>query len=442
MKHGAFLLITGEKDILSRHLTGALQFEGLQTHHLSTARAVLIDARLEESAQAQVRGWCCQKRIPAFTVVLPCEQDDERTANPIEVISEFMINQNEREPLTHSQETLARLHMQTLVDIITTANSHLEPKQVMESVMMQIHRLIDCEAWSVLILEDDDSDTLGFAAAYGPDKDRLEGLQVPLGQGIAGWVAMYRQPVIVGNAQEDPRFLAEIDKHTSFKTRNILCAPLISRGRTLGVIEMLNRKDENCFSESDLELVQILVNPAAVAIENAFLFQKAQMLTIQDDLTKLFNSRHLNYCLEVEIRRARRNCTPLSLMFLDLDGFKAVNDNYGHLQGSQSLIDIGRIIRESARDTDIVGRYGGDEFVLILPETDVDGAKQVAERIRSKIEEYKLKDINLTASIGISGMPRHGYTKETLIRLADKAMYSVKDKGKNGIIIADGIDPN
>jgi len=160
------------------------------------------------------------------------------------------------------------------------------------------------------------------------------------------------------------------------------------------------------------------------------------LLTIQDDLTKLSNSRHLNHCLEAEVSQAKRKGADLSLIFLDLDGFKAVNDNYGHLVGSQTLVDIGNIIREVSRPDDIAGRYGGDEFMLIMPDTSLDEAVRMGEVIRDRVAGYRMREMQMTASIGISSYPRHTEDKDQMIRMADKAMYRVKDKGKNGILCA------
>ena len=244
----------------------------------------------------------------------------------------------------------------------------------------------------------------------------------------------------MNDTQKDPRFAPKFDTKTQFKTRSILCAPLISRGRTIGVVEIINKLGGK-FTQSDLEILLTLVEPCAIAIENAILFQRTEQLTITDDLTKLFNSRYLNLYISREIKRCKRHGIPLSVIFLDLDGFKGINDQYGHLAGSRTLAEVGSILAEAVRESDILARYGGDEFVVVLPETPGAGALVIAERLRRAIEEHGFLQgqgltAGLSASFGISSYPDHALTPEGLIQKADQAMYRVKERDKNGIEVA------
>jgi diguanylate cyclase (GGDEF)-like protein len=162
---------------------------------------------------------------------------------------------------------------------------------------------------------------------------------------------------------------------------------------------------------------------------------------VTDDLTGLYNSRYLNLVLRREAKRASRSGRPLSLLFLDLDGFKQVNDTYGHLAGSKALVEAAVIIRGSARETDVPARFGGDEFSVVLPDTGCEGALSVAERIRERIGGFAFLasdglSVHLTASIGVATLPDVAASAEELIRAADVAMYRVKDAGKDGICIA------
>jgi diguanylate cyclase (GGDEF)-like protein len=164
-------------------------------------------------------------------------------------------------------------------------------------------------------------------------------------------------------------------------------------------------------------------------------------LSVTDDLTKLYNSRFLNQALRRETKRALRGKRPLSLLFLDLDGFKTVNDTHGHLLGSKALVEAAGVIRSCARETDFVARFGGDEFSVVLPETSSEGAVAVAERVRDRLRahEFLTADglaMRLTASIGVATLPDVAETADELLRAADTAMYRVKASGKDGVLVA------
>ena len=326
-----------------------------------------------------------------------------------------------------------------LTDVVKTANSILEPAKVVELVMEKIRQLIPSEAWSLLMV-DEKNHELVFEAALGAKGPDVSSHRLKMGEGVAGWVADSGKPAIVNDAANDPRFTARLDTRTQFATRSILCAPLVSRGRTIGVLEIINKRDGK-FTRGDLDLMLTLVEPCAIALENAILFQRTEQLTITDDLTKLFNSRYLNLYLGREIKRCKRHGIPLSIIFLDLDGFKGINDQYGHLAGSGTLTEVGSILAEGVRESDILARYGGDEFVAVLPETPASGALVIAERLRRSIQEnHFLKSLGLSArisaSFGIASYPDHALTPEALIQKADQAMYRVKEREKNGIEVA------
>lgn len=326
-----------------------------------------------------------------------------------------------------------------LTDIVKTANSILEPRKVVDLVMAKIQQLVPSEAWSMLLV-DEERQELTFELALGEKGKDVSSFRVKIGEGVAGWVAQTGKPTIVNDTSLDPRFTGKFDSKTQFRTRSILCAPLISRGRTIGVVEIINRLGGR-FTQSDLEVLLTLVEPCAIAIENAILFQRAEQLTITDDLTKLFNSRYLNLYIGREIKRCKRHGTPLSVIFLDLDGFKGVNDQYGHLAGSRTLTEVGAILAQAVRESDILARYGGDEFVVVLPDTPPSGALVIAERIRKSIEAHAFLQqqglsARISASFGIASYPDHALTPEGLIQKADQAMYRVKERDKNGIEVA------
>jgi len=326
-----------------------------------------------------------------------------------------------------------------LSDITRTANSVLEPRRVMEIVMGKAQALVRSEAWSLLLV-DENEQSLTFEMSRGERSTDIKEQKVRIGQGIAGWVVQYRRPVIINNVYRDRRFDPRFDMMTGFKTRSILCAPLISRGRIIGVVELINKR-RGGFSREDLETLKVLVEPGAIAIENAILYKRSTALSFTDDLTHLFNGRYLDLVLRREVKRGRRYQTPVSVIFLDLDGFKKINDSHGHLAGSRALVEVGDVLKASVREIDIVCRYGGDEFTIVLPQTNAAGAGVIAERIRLNIEAQTFlsemgHEVRLTASFGVSSYPEHGQSREELIQKADRAMYQIKEKEKNGVALA------
>jgi diguanylate cyclase (GGDEF)-like protein len=199
------------------------------------------------------------------------------------------------------------------------------------------------------------------------------------------------------------------------------------------------------FAAASLSVLRAVLEPGALALDNALRIQRAEALSVTDDLTQLYNSRYLSQALRREAKRASRSGRALSLLFIDLDGFKGVNDRHGHLAGSAALVEAAAVIRISARETDIVARFGGDEFALVLPETGSEGAEMVGARIRDKIAAHPFLrkdglDIKLSVSVGVATLPDVATTAEQLVKAADEAMYWVKEHGKNNVHVAHPTD--
>jgi diguanylate cyclase (GGDEF)-like protein len=218
--------------------------------------------------------------------------------------------------------------------------------------------------------------------------------------------------------------------------QHVVAVPLICGERILGVLEGVRR--QHSFKKSEIAILNALSLPVASALANAVRIGEAERLSQTDDLTKLHNARYLRQFLLNEIRRARRYGSSVAALFLDLDDFKQVNDIHGHLVGSHVLMEMAAVILSSIRDTDAVARYGGDEFVIVLPDTQIELAGTVAGRIREKIAQHQFSGgrnlrLSLTASFGVAAFPEHASSPQQLIACADTAMYEAKAANKNCI---------
>jgi diguanylate cyclase (GGDEF)-like protein/PAS domain S-box-containing protein len=218
--------------------------------------------------------------------------------------------------------------------------------------------------------------------------------------------------------------------------RTILGIPLIHRGGALGVLSV-QAADPNAYSESQVKLVETIAHQTGIAMDNAKLFEKMQQMAITDGLTGLYNRHYFNLILTNEVERAKRYESPLSLVMLDIDHFKVVNDTYGHLAGDELLQEFSKVCRKPLRQTDTMFRYGGEEFVLLLPETKLDEALAVAERVRAKIEGTTFVthkgDIHITVSAGVSEFGPQTSSLNAFIESTDTALYAAKEAGRNCI---------
>ena len=325
-------------------------------------------------------------------------------------------------------------------EIGKTITSTLDLKEVLQIIMDRIQELLKPQNWSLLLV-DEAKDELYFEIVVGESADALREFRIKMGEGVAGWVAQTGTPLFIPDVKRDPRFHSKIDEIIGFTTHCILCAPLKSKGKVLGVIELVNDGVHGKFKQDDLFLLATLADYAAIAIENARYFLKIQELTITDDVTGLYNSRYLYQALESEIKRSKRYKKQLSLIFIDIDYFKHVNDGHGHLAGCRLLREVGEVFRYSLRNVDVVTRYGGDEFVIILPETKKDVGVLTAQRIRESLNEHvfhlgKKLNLKITASFGIASYPGDAKTATEIIRLADQAMYRVKEANRDGVSAA------
>jgi len=318
--------------------------------------------------------------------------------------------------------------------------SSLQLDQVLRTIMEKINEVLHPDTWSLLLM-DTDKQELFFQIATGQGAEALKDVRIKVGQGLAGWVAQSGEAVVVPDTSKDSRFFGQVDEKTKVETRSIVAVPVRFRDHCLGVIELINSVGPEGFSQRDFALLEALADYAAIAIENARHVQRIHELTITDDCTSLYNARHLNFMLDTEIYRSHRYSFEFSLIFIDLDHFKSVNDTHGHLIGSKLLAEIGEAIKAHCRLIDLAFRYGGDEFVLLLPQTSKENALGVANRLHRLIRDtvwLKAENLNVrvTASVGVACYPKDSRTKAELLHLADEAMYLVKNTSRDSVAAA------
>ena len=323
-------------------------------------------------------------------------------------------------------------------DVAKALTSSLNLDSILQTIMEKMAEYFRPDTWSLLMVDEEKSE-LYFAIAVGAAAEVLSKARLKVGEGIAGWVAKHGQALIVPDVQNDPRFSARLDEMTRLQTHSVICVPLRSKHRVLGVIQLVNANVG--LSEQELFFLQALCDYAAISIENARSVEKIQELTITDDCTGLFNARHLHKTLETEVYRSARFGYQFSVIFIDLDHFKQVNDTHGHLVGSRLLAEVGYLIKAQLRLIDFAFRYGGDEFVVLLPQTSKDQAVVVAKRLQDSVRagtfciEQGL-NLNVRASMGLATFPNDAQTPHDIIRQADEMMYMVKNSTRDNIGIA------
>ncbi len=324
-------------------------------------------------------------------------------------------------------------------DVAKALTASLDLDSILQTIMEKVAEYFRPDTWSLLMV-DEPHNELYFAIAVGEAAEVLKNVRLKVGEGIAGWVAKHGEQVISEDVESDPRFARRIDEKTRWETKSVICVPLRSKLRILGVIQLVN-VDLSRFGESELFFLQALCDYAAIAIENARWVEKIQELTITDDCTGLYNARHLYKTLETEVYRSSRFGYEFSVLFIDLDHFKSVNDTHGHLVGSRLLSEIGYLVKAQLRLIDYAFRYGGDEFVVLLPQTGKDQALVVAKRLRDGLRASSFcrdegLNLNVRASIGLATYPHDARDAHDIIRQADEMMYLVKNTTRDNIGIA------
>jgi len=325
-------------------------------------------------------------------------------------------------------------------DVARALTSELDLDSILRAIMRQMEQFFRPEQWSLLIVDEARHD-LFYAVVVGHAEADLRDVRVTMGEGLAGWVAVHGETLIIPESADDPR-LNDTAHQSRFRIRSAICMPLRSREQTLGVIQLFNCQVES-LADDTIFFLHLLSDYAAIAIENARAVEKIQQLTVTDDCTGLYNQRHLYRQLKAACDQARVSGEPFSLLFIDLDHFKQINDEHGHLIGSRLLAEFGQAVRAQVGPDGSVYRYGGDEFIVLLPGAGKPEAEWRARRLHEDLRGASFHvghqlDLCVRASYGVAAWPADAADMHELIRAADAAMYRIKGTTRDGVAAATG----
>jgi diguanylate cyclase (GGDEF)-like protein len=333
-------------------------------------------------------------------------------------------------------EQLARLPA-VLFEIGKAIGSDEDTGAMLSRISEQVCALVGAEACSVMLLDAARAQLLA-KAAHGLRSERMHRLAFRVGEGVAGWVAKHCEPALIDDVTGDPRFVVLEDQRTQI--RSMVCVPLVARGESSGVLTVTSVQP-HAFTGHTVDLLRFIATTIALDVENLRLHR----VSVTDGLTGAYNREFLQQRLPLELEVAQQRQLPLSLAMVDVDHFKAVNDRYGHDTGDTVLAEVARRLRGAIRADDLLVRYGGEEFLIVLPRSDASRACEVGDRMRTKMAHEAVVADGATVEVRISvGIAQHAVPVGTepvespaeLIRRADSALYAAKARGRNRVEVA------
>ncbi len=326
-------------------------------------------------------------------------------------------------------------HLRVFHEVARALTQTLELEEILLTIMDKMAQFFGPERWSMLMV-DEPTQELYYPIAAGENAESLKDLRIPMGEGLAGMVASTGNTLIVPDVSLDPQWSAFSRAHPELRIQAIACIPVRSGDKTLGVIQLFNSKLD-LMSEYSQSFIRMLCDYAAIAIQNARSVQLIHDLTITDDCTGLFNARHLYTMLDEQIALAAANRShQFSLLFVDLDRFKQVNDTHGHLIGSRLLAEVGSLMKRVLGPDNASFRYGGDEFVALLPGLGKQAAISATMRLWEHLRNERFLsgaglNLPLAGSFGLATFPEDGNNVQAIIRSADTQMYAAKTTRDN-----------
>lgn len=323
-----------------------------------------------------------------------------------------------------------------LRSFVETVNA-VDPAEVYRTILRQSAALLNAERGSLLLF-DEASNELAVKAAIGPRAEIAKSARIRLGESVSGTVMREGRPLVVHDLESAGQAPAPAER--LYKTKSFICYPIMIGGRKVGVLNVTDKTGGGTYDEIDLNLLETFAPQLALALDRAEWQEKAtqfQLMSITDPLTSLLNRRYLEERLSEELSRSKRYQHAMSFMMIDIDNFKMYNDLNGHQAGDQALELTAQALKSALRSADVAARYGGEEFCILLPQTSLDEANVIAERIRNRVAETlypygKAQKLgNVTVSIGLSAYSNALDTPSAIIGAADRALYEAKSVGKN-----------
>lgn len=317
------------------------------------------------------------------------------------------------------------IHLSFVTDMAKAIASATTINDTLQAVMTQIGTIFAPMNWSLLLRNSRTGD-LTFKVVVGSGVQKILGTSIPKGQGIAGWIAETGQAIIIENVANDKRFDSSVDRLLGFKTESIIGVPLKTKDRVFGVIELINKVKGGNFTPVELKVLSTIADLAAIAIEKAYYLRALKRIALIDPLTGVHNRRSMIRFLEREVDRCNRLKTDLSVLMVDVDKFKEINDNYGHAAGDAVLQHLATTLQQHLRKIDIICRYGGDEFVAVMPDTSADAAEEVRRRVVDAVRNLETPaPLVYDVSVGLySGRPTN---PSEIFTSADFDMYREKN---------------
>lgn len=414
---------------------------------------------IREMAEAPAKNFLNRAHIRRFNLIGHLARSFNVLLEQITTLDAFKI-QTERDLILAQEELKYRHALEDKNRIIEETNRDLEARlkelsllhdfshEISTSLEMEdlCHMVenflgdkLSFEEFAFLNYEEDAERLVVVAASGFSDDSRIRGMSFKMGEGISGQVLQKGKMIYLPDTGLNRDFMYY--KGEKRGDGSFLSLPLTFRSRVVGVLNLF-RAGKDRFSEARIQFFNTLAGELAIVLMNAKLYSRTKELSVRDELTQLYNRRHFQETLPLEIKRAQRFQRPLVLLMIDIDHFKRFNDEYGHLVGDKILKDLVFLINSRIREVDFFARFGGEEFAMILPNTSKDDGRRVAEKILQLVRSHRFSvgqqypAMNLTLSVGVAGYPDDGETIEDLLDAADIALYEAKGGGRDRVVVS------